>query len=146
MRTTRLIEQQQLSEHHVQLLEQQLVSKQTIVQPHEQTVEHPEHQLRTQPAEQPPLDAFMFVAWTTIYSMYRLYFAVSYERPLPVQIVASNVDFRFNVGNFKFQVAGDCIRNGAIVTGRGVVVMSTIFAMVAAAFLGFIVNALKKNN
>jgi hypothetical protein len=78
--------------------------------------------------------------------MYRLYFAVSYERPLPVQIVASNVDFRFNVGNFKFQVAGDCIRNGAIVTGRGVVVMSTIFAMVAAAFLGFIVNALKKNN
>jgi hypothetical protein len=70
MRTTRLIEQQQLSKkltvqqlteqlskHLVQLLEQQLVSEQAIVQPHEQTVEHPEHQLRTQTVEQPPLDA-----------------------------------------------------------------------------------------
>jgi hypothetical protein len=83
----------------------------------------------------------MFQAWTTIYSTYRLYFAATYERPLPVQAAASNIDLRF-----KLQVAGDHIRNGANVTGREVVVMSTIFAMSAAAFLGFIVNAFKKNN
>ncbi|KAK2433041.1 hypothetical protein QL285_018351 [Trifolium repens] len=102
-------------------------------------MEHTAEQPAEQPAEPQPLDALMFQAWTTIYSTYRLYFAATYERPLPVQAAASNIDLRFNIGNFKLQVAGDHIRNGANVTGREVVVMSTIFAMSAAAFLGFIV-------
>ncbi|KAK2433040.1 hypothetical protein QL285_018350 [Trifolium repens] len=110
------------------------------------SMEHTAEQPAEQPAEPQPLDALMFQAWTTIYSTYRLYFAATYERPLPVQAAASNIDLRFNIGNFKLQVAGDHIRNGANVTGREVVVMSTIFAMSAAAFLGFIVNAFKKNN
>ncbi|MCI02761.1 hypothetical protein A2U01_0023795, partial [Trifolium medium] len=103
-----------------------------------------------QPVQPLPLDALTFSAWTTLYSnleyLYRLYIAASYERPLPIQAVGSNLDIRFNVGNFMFQVAADRVQNEGLVTDRRVVLMSTIIAMAVTAFLGFVVNALKKNN
>jgi hypothetical protein len=67
-----------------------------------------EQQVQTkQPAQLLPLDALTFRAWTTLYSnfeyMYSVYIGASYEQLLPIQATRSNVDFRFNVGNFMFQ-------------------------------------------